>query len=226
MILSIEIMRKKDELSKEAFLKYLLEEHGQKVKDLPELEAYQQNHVIMTQQFGMPNGGQKMDALSVLSFADHGAMDRCFASEHYRRIVADEKTFVGDLQIVTAEQMYVIPVNTGKKLVKRMSLITRHPGIDFNKFKYEWYVTHAEFVKRMQEVEGYKQNLVLERYYPRGRAANRESVYIDGIVELYFESQNLLNQSFSSENGIRSNWHTRTFLREVTPFLVEEYQIK
>lgn len=226
MIISVGIMCKKEDMTMEDFRDYLLNIYGPKIKNLPEVAAYQQNHVLMMQQFDVASGGQRVDALNMIWFKDHEAMEQCFASAAYQDVIADEKNFVGDLKIVTVEQREVIPVNREKDLIKRMSFITRHPAIDFFKFRYEWYVVHAEFVKKMKEVEGYKQNLVLERYYPRGRFANRQSVGIDGIVELYFESPELLNQAFASENGISARWHTQSCINDVTPFLVQEYQIK
>lgn len=226
MIISVGIMCKKDDMSMEDFRDYLLNVHGPKIQALPEVEAYQQNHVLEMQQFDVASGGQKVDALNMLWFKDHEAMEKCFASPAYQEVIADEQNFVGDLKVVTVEQRQVIPVNKEKTLIKRMSFITRHPAIDFYKFRYEWYVVHADFVKKMEEVQGYRQNLVMERYYPRGRFANRQTVPIDGIVELFFETPELLNQAFSSENGISARWHTQSCINDVTPFLVKEYQLK
>lgn len=226
MILTINVILKKEGVSTEAFRDYMLNVRAPLIKAMPEVVRYEQNFKLLAQTFSMPSTGQDMDVIEVMHFENHDIMDEVLAGDAYKAVIATEGDFVGNLQVLTCDHHLVQPIHYEKPLVKRISFITRHPAIDFDKFKYEWYVTHCEFVEKMVEVEGYRQNLVLERYSKRGRAASRQEVRIDGMVELYFETPELLAQAFGSENGIRSNWHTRTCIKEVTPFLVEEHIIK
>ena len=226
MILQINVIRKNDNMTVEAFRDYMLNIHAPKAAALPELAGYHQNHILVAQKFVMASTNQVVDCFEFLFFNSDEDLNKCWASEAYREVCADESNYADDVQVLVTDRHTVTPVHYEKKLVKRMSIITRKPGVDFDKFKYEWYVNHAGFVQQMPGVEGYHQDLITERYSPRGRYANRSKVYIDGIVELYFETQDKLNESFSSDNGIRSNWHTRTIIQEVTPFLVEEHIIK
>ena len=48
---------------------------------------------------------------------------------------------------------------------------------------------------------------------------------IDGIVELWFESPQTLEAAFASPAGQRTMAHAKTFLAEITAFLVEEHRI-
>ena len=226
MLLQVNVIRRKEDMSVEAFRDYMLNVHAPKAAALAELSGYHQNHILVAQKFVMASTGQKVDCFEFMFFENDEALNRCWASEEYRAVCADEVNYAADVQVLVTERHTVTPVHYEKTLVKRMSIITRKPGVDFDKFKYEWYVNHAGFVQQMPGIEGYHQDLITERYYPRGRYANRSRVYIDGLVEMYFESQEKLNESFASENGVRSNWHTRTIIKEVTPFLVEEHIIK
>lgn len=225
MILSIRLLCKKEDMKMEDFREHWLKKHGPLVTKIPAVRAYHQNHVLSAQAFDIPTGGKVIDGIDMVWFDDKEAMEKCFASEEYQALIADEANFVGEITLFIAEQNKITPVNQDKKLIKRMSLITRHPNLDFDKYKYEWYVVHADFVLKMAEVEGYNQNLILDRFSERGQAASREEIAIDGIVELWFENEDALNKAFSSPNGERAKLHTRTLLSDVTPFLVQPYEL-
>lgn len=226
MFVSVNFICKKDGMSKEDFRAYLLNEHAPLVEKVPEMVGYVQNHVLWAQAFNIANGGQQVDAFEMLYFEDLDAMDRAFASEEYKAAVADEANFTSSVKLATAETVNVIPKPAGKPLVKRMSMCTTNPKMDFVHFRYEWFVIHANYVRNMEYVRAYNQNLILERYYPRGRQVTKDVVPLDSLVELWFDDEESIPKAFSTPNGRISNLHAQYINESVSPFLVEEHVIK
>jgi hypothetical protein len=110
------------------------------------------------------------------------------------------------------------------KLKKRISLIRRRPELSEQDFLNEWKV-HADFVRTMPGVKGYRQNAVAQRQLQKGIPCGYEALPIDGVVEFWFESTDSLQQAFESEVGLKTMEHAKTFLAGITAFLVEEHRI-
>ncbi len=132
----------------------------------------------------------------------------------------DLKLFLKKTDLVVALPNVVVPLKEGKPLIKRMSLLKRRPDVTSADFHREWLEVHAPMVRAMPGVEAYTQNLVLDRIID-GKSVPYEQLPIDGIVELWFEDVDKLNASFASDNGQKTQAHGRTFIAEVTTFLVE-----
>ena len=77
----------------------------------------------------------------------------------------------------------------------------------------------------MPGVSGYRQNVVTGRERIKGEPCGYDDLPIDGIVELWFESPEVLNAAFASPEGQRTMAHAQTFLAEITAFLVTERRI-
>ena len=77
----------------------------------------------------------------------------------------------------------------------------------------------------MPGVSGYRQNVVLERELVKAQKCGYDDLPIDGIVELWFETPATLEAAFSSPQGRRTMDHAKTFLSEITAFLVNEHRI-
>jgi uncharacterized protein (TIGR02118 family) len=221
------LLKKKDEWSKYEFRKYWLENHAKVVlsTDLPGLVGYRQNHVLDSEQRGIEyaRGPLQFDGFSQLWFADDAVIPAGFAND---RLVADENHFMGTLHIVTAQSNTVVPPpqdeGTG---IKRMSLLKRLPGMSVEEFRHEWFVRHAELVPTMPGVRGYRQNLIVRRELVKGQECAYEDLPIDGIVELWFDNTESLDAAFSSPEGKTTMAHAKTFISEITTFLVQEHRI-
>lgn len=108
--------------------------------------------------------------------------------------------------------------------MKRMSVIRRRPELTESEFRSEWKV-HADWVKTMSGVVGYRQNAVVERELFKGHPCRYDDLPIDGIVEFWFESTDALQAAFGSPQGQKTMAHAKTFLSEITAFLVDEHRI-
>lgn len=222
MIVRSGLLRKKPDWSTDDFRRYWREVHGPLAARLPGLLRYEQNHIVDWQQrgFSYPRGPESLDGFSMLWFESDAAMQAALRTEAGRALVADESHFIGDLRIVTIDQVEVTPPPQ-RPLLKRMSLLRRRPDVDPETFREEWRIEHAHLVKRVQGVRGYRQNLVLDRQVPKGVAVGYERLPIDGIVELWFDDLAAIDAAFSSPRGQTLMMHAREFIAEITTFLVE-----
>ncbi len=224
MTLRMGLIRKKADWSDEAFRRHWRTHHGPLAARIPGLAAYWQNAVTERLQRGIDfaRGPWEIDGISQLTLADAGP--RAFADgEVAAALVADEQHFLGGLHIVGAEVVEVIappPV----PLLKRMSLLRRRDDLSDADFRREWQV-HAELVRGMPGVAGYRQNVVTARERVKGQPCGYDELPIDGIVELWFADAATLEAAFGSPQGQRTMAHAKTFLAEITAFAVEEHRV-
>jgi hypothetical protein len=119
-----------------------------------------------------------------------------------------------------------VPVDrSAGSLVKRMSILTRKPGLTPEQFKEEWWGFHAEAVSKFPNLMGYTQNLVTWRSAGLGEPASYEALPIDGMVELWFRTVADVETAFRSPAANVSQTHALSFIAEITTFLVETREI-
>jgi uncharacterized protein (TIGR02118 family) len=223
MIVRSGLIKKKPDWSQEEFRRYWREHHGALAAKLPGPRRYEQNHVVDSAQRGFtyPRGPEQVDGFSMLWFDSEAAMRAAMQTDAGQALVADENHFIGDLRIVTLDQVEVITPAADRPLIKRMSFLRRRDDVSPEAFQYEWRQEHAHLVKRVSGVRGYRQNLIVGREVPKGQAVGYERLPIDGIVELWFDDAESLNEAFSSPRGVTLMTHAREFIAEITTFLVE-----
>ena len=225
------LIKKKDDWSPEAFRAYWREHHGPLAAQAPKLREYWQNVVTERLQRGIDfvRGPWDFDGVSQLWFDDAAQASQAFAqSDIAADLVADEAHFLGGLHIVTAEQRVVIPVPptaARQRLLKRMSTLRRRADVSEGDFRREW-IAHGEMVKKMPGVSAYRQNVIVGREATKGTPCSYEELPIDGIVELWFESPETLEAAFASPAGQQTMAHAKSFLSEITAFVVEEHRVK
>lgn len=229
MIVRMGLLKKKHENSLDEFQAYWREHHGPVAARMPHLTCYWQNVVTERLQRGIEfaRGPWEFDGISQLWLESdqpaRGFRDGPLAAA----LVEDERKFLGELHIVTAEQRVVVPIPAQPAravLMKRMSTLRRKTGISEADFRREW-VVHGELVRKMPGVSGYRQNVIVERERVKGALCSYNELPIDGIVELWFENADALSAAFASPEGQETMAHAKTFLEEITVFGVKERQI-
>lgn len=224
------LIRKKSDWSTEDFQSYWREKHGPLAARALGLRGYWQNAVTERMQRGIDfaRGPWDFDGFSQLWFDDVGQASHAFKdSDLAAELMADEQRFLGGLHIVTAEQRVVIEVperQARARLLKRISTLKRCSDISEEDFRREWRV-HGDLVRKMPGVGAYRQNVVIGRELVKGDECPYEDLPIDGIVELWFENSATLEAAFSSDAGRETMAHAKTFLAEITAFLVTERQV-
>jgi hypothetical protein len=224
------LIRKKSEWTTKEFLDYWRGTHGPLAARVPNLCEYWQNAVTDRLRWGIEfeRGPWDFDGFSQLWFdnvqqADSGFKDGELAAT----LIADEQHFLGGLHIVTADQHVVVPVPAEPErgvLLKRISTLKRRDDITEDDFRREW-IAHRDLVTKMPGVRGYRQNVVIARERIKGQPCGYEDLPIDGIVELWFESPATLEAAFSSPAGRTTMAHAKTFLAEITAFVVIEHRV-
>ena len=224
------LIKKKEAWTADAFSSYWRDNHGKLAGSIPNLREYWQNPVVDRIQRGIDfaRGPWSFDGFSQLWFDDAKQADFAFnESDLSAALIADEQHFMSDLHIITAIQREVIelPAEPARgALLKRMSLLKRRSDISEEDFRREWIV-HGQMVREMPGVGGYRQNVITARELVKGQPCPYDGMPIDGIVELWFENPTTLDAAFASPQGQRTMAHAKTFLSEITAFLVEERRI-
>lgn len=227
MITRMGLLRKRPDMSVEAFKRHWRESHGPLAGRLPGLRRYHQNLVVDRAQraINYTRGDLDFDGFSELWFDDLPAMAAAFSSDLVHDLGADENEFIGELELITAIQHVVVPTPTAVPLLKRMSTLKRRPDVSAEDFKREWFDVHSFLVKRLPQVKGYTQNLIIDRSHGRGRPAPYDELPIDGIVELWFEDADSLAAAFASDAGKTLMTHATEFISEISTFLVETHEV-
>ena len=224
------LINKKQQWTTQEFQDYWRGTHGPLAARAPNLREYWQNAVTDRLQRGIDfaRGPWDFDGFSQLWFDDARQADSAFKDgELAAALIADEIRFLGGLHIVTAAQHVVVPVPVEPKrsaLLKRVSTLKRRSDITEEDFRREWIV-HRDLVLKMPGVSGYRQNVVIARERVKGTPCGYDDLPIDGIVELWFESTATLESAFSSAAGRTTMAHAKTFLAEITAFVVTERQV-
>ncbi|MEQ1882969.1 MAG: EthD domain-containing protein [Burkholderiales bacterium] len=224
------LIRKKADWTTNDFFAYWRGKHGPLAARLPNLREYWQNTVTERLQRGIDfaRGPWDFDGFSQLWFDDASRADQTFKhGEMASALIADEQHFLGALHILTTSQHVVVTVPEAPRrgaLLKRISTLKRRPDITEEDFRREWIV-HRDLVQKMPGVAGYRQNVVIARERIKGQACGYDDLPIDGIVELWFESPATLEAAFSSAAGRTTMAHAKTFLAEITAFVVAEHRI-
>ena len=230
MTVRMGLIRKKPDWTTERFDAYWRDKHGPLAARAPGLRQYWQNPVTERLQRGIdfPRGPWDFDGFSQLWFDDTRQADQAFGSGTLAaELIADEQHFLGDLHIVTAEPKVVIPLPADgerRQLLKRISIIKRLPQMSEDDFRREWRV-HGEHVRRMPGVSAYRQNVVVARERLKGQPCTYEELPIDGIVELWLRDAATLEAAFSSPAGRTTMAHAKSFLHEITAFVVDERRV-
>ena len=224
------LIKKKESWSDEDFQRYWSEQHGRLASSIPNLREYWQNPVVDRLQRGIDfaRGPWDFDGFSQLWFDDAKEADLAFKDGALgAALIADEQHFLAELHIITARQAEVVAVPAEPArgaLLKRISTLRRRADVSEEDFRREWKV-HGLMVQEMPGVSGYRQNVVTARERTKGHPCGYDDLPIDGIVELWFENPATLDAAFASPQGQRTMAHAKTFLSEITAFLVKERRI-
>jgi len=100
-------------------------------------------------------------------------------------------------------------------MLKRISIIARKDSLSEAEFLRSWHGQHVELVRQVPGICGYVQNAVVS-----GNLDNQPT--IDGIAEMWFESEDTLNKALGSVEWQSVVADGRTFLARSQNFIVNE----
>ncbi len=101
-------------------------------------------------------------------------------------------------------------------MVKRVSLVRRKPGMSRDAFIAHWLGPHADIIRTMERARGYVINVI----------DDPELAGWDGIAEMWFDSREAAEASFSKERIASLLADDRpNFIGEVRVVFVEEHTV-
>ncbi|WP_223258734.1 EthD domain-containing protein [Trinickia symbiotica] len=219
----IGLLNRKAGLTVDQFRSHWISVHGALVSKLPRLRRYEQNHVIHAPQggSGFKSGGDRVDGFSELHFDHDDDMREALATQAAKSMVENEVNFLAQVRVVTVERIEVVPPPTTGPFNKRISLVRRRSDISHGDFVREWQGIHAQLIRSIPGVIGYRQNVIVGRQSPKGREVDYDGLPIDGVVELWFPNPDAPATAFASPEGKEALVHTSTIAGAITTFPVE-----
>lgn len=223
MISRCGLLVKKAGMSTEEFRDFWFNEHGPIAAQMKNLRRYEQHLVVDNEQrHEISRGSVEIDGYSELYFDDIFSMEEGVASLHGAG-TNDLTNFVDSCKLLIFVKKFDTPVPEelkGQKLIKRMSFLSRAEGVSVDDFQREWWGLHSDLVRKIPGYVGYAQNLVIDRII-NGKHVPYEELPIDGMVEFWFKDMDAFNECYSSEEFARTAAHGKTFLGNVSTYLME-----
>ena len=78
-------------------------------------------------------------------------------------------------------------------MIKRFVILRRKPGMTVEEFRHYWTHVHGELIAKIPGLLKYTQ------YHVRSERLDDTDDFIDGIAELWFESEEAQRQAYQSE---------------------------
>lgn len=201
----------------------LIDDLARRLAEIAGADGCLVHDVIDDRQLGIHHarGAMRLDAFIEItpdSRSNRAAIERL----RRRRSELEPAATYASFNFVSCLKNVVLPVaNNAEALTKRMSLITRLPGLSEARFVEEWTGRHAREVPALPRIAGYSQDIVAKRYDHLMHEADEKEVPVDGIVELWFPDADAIVAAFTSPQAEITQGHARTFLETITTFLVE-----
>lgn len=106
-------------------------------------------------------------------------------------------------------------------MIKRMTAVSRKPGLSNEVFYQRWRVQHAEMVLLLPGVVGYTQNHVI------GHAtADAKTSAVDGFAEIWFTDEKAMQAALESDQWKAIVDDARDFLGTVSGYLIDEHVLR
>lgn len=219
MLAIIELLRRKDNMTREEFQADWLNNQAETVMRIPGLKSYEQNSILLKEESDAPHESLDGDGISIMRFQSLSDLILATQSKEYRQMLETRSS--DSVKSVAVLEHQSIPYTEGD-CIKKISFLERRSSTttDFD-FAREWFVRHSQCMYQMPRdvVRGYTQHLVLDRRVDNTPV--KDTVLpIDGILELFFTNQDDLKAAFASPPGQETIRHRKEFMKSVTPFIV------
>ncbi len=106
-------------------------------------------------------------------------------------------------------------------MIKRISLLTRKPGLSRQEFNDHWLKVHAPFVKKLPGVIRYVQNHSVDDAHRHDLPSGGQAV--DGFVEFWFADVETMDAAFATKAAKEAFADGAEFIESVTTFVIEEH---
>lgn len=235
MIVRCGLLKKSDKFAtQDEFSDHWINVHGPLAIKMNNLREYKQNLVVdRTHKHPLAGGKIDIDGFSELHFDDYSEMMAGIQSMDpaVRDELLDDAEYFSQKRLCDILVFFrkvvreVPPYLRDKGLIHRVSFISKPDDMTPGQFQREWCYLHAKFVETMPGFVGYNQNLVIDRFVD-GKPATHEQLPCDGMVELYFDSQEAFDCFIESpEYKMVNESHGSTFIGAIDTYVVKSHTI-
>lgn len=228
MISRCGLMQKKEGMDMEEFKDYWLNVHGPIASTMANLRQYDQHVVVENEhRSACAQGPVMIDGYSELQFDSYGDMVEGVASLHGEG-ANDVPMFANPhcpILVLTKRTVMKIPAYLqGKKLIQCVSFLGRADGVSSERFAKEWWNIHDHLVHTIPGCVGCNQNLVIDRI-DGGVSVSYDELPVEGMVELWFETPEALDEFYASPEFARASVHRAEFVGAINTYLTETYPV-
>lgn len=228
MISRCGLMQKKDGMGMDEFKDYWLNVHGPIASKMTNLRKYDQHVVVRGEHcHGVDRGPVVIDGYSELQFDSYGDMLEGVASLNGEG-ANDVPLFANphcQILVLAKREVVRIPVYLrGKKLVQRVSFLGRAEGVSSERFVKEWWSIHDRLIQTVPGCVGCNQDLVIDRI-DGGASMPYHELPVDGVVELWFETNEAFEEFCASPEYARAFAHCSEFVGTINTYQTETYPV-
>ena len=193
MIKVVTAIKRRSDLSVEAFQDHWLNRHSEVVLRLPGILRYHQSHLRAS---GYAEGEPVYDGVAEVWFEDLAAMRALVGTAEHNALLEDEDRFLNrDVMVTLLTTEHVakesdVPAGA----IKCFELAKRRPDLSPEAFQAYWRETHGPLVARIPTLLRYVQAAPRSGGYKGGR----EFPY-DAVTTIWFESTDTMRQGAASQ---------------------------
>jgi len=177
----VTLMKRRPDLSVEAFQAHWRERHGPLLAGIPGLRRYVQSHPLVQ---GYRKGELLFDGISEAWFDDEASYSAAKSSERFKAADRDLERFA-DRRALVEMPVDVHVIKDGAippQAVKNIEFVNRRPGIPLEPFRAYWLGVHGPLASKIPVLRRYEQNHLKPSAYAGGEP------HYDGLAITWFAS--------------------------------------
>lgn len=206
-------MKKRPDMTQEAYLNYWRNIHGPLFKQAPGLEGYIQNAVDIRFRPNPP-----FDGVAIVWYANRNHMDVANRSHEVQTAHGDHGNFISWWDFHITQEYTIVPpppVEFEFGDIKLFTPVNKKKEVDWKTFERFWLQEHASKCTQVEGIKGYVINMVEQVLCP-------ETTY-DVFVESWFDSFEAMKE-FQDKPEIQEVMaETKAFCQPFTEWMVIEY---
>lgn len=214
MLKAVSVLKRRPDLSVEAFQEYWRHRHAGIVSRLPGLRRYVQSHTLAS---GYRKHEPAADGIAELWFDDLDAMRRLQGSAELADVQADEREFLaenGQVQVLTTEHLIKDgPMPAGG--VKNVEFVRRRADMPVADFQRYWREVHGPLGASIKTVLRY-----VQCHARPGAYARAEPPAFDGFALTWFDNTDAMRASASSPEYAATRADEDNFLAVPLAFII------
>ena len=222
MINAITLLKRRPDLSVDAFQRYWQYEHAEIIARLPGIQRYVQSRALRENYQGREPA---YDGIAELWANDSQAFREIAASEVYAEVQADEVKFLDrtSIALVLTDEHVIKDGTIADDHVKCIQLFKRRQKLPVDEFQNYWHNIYGPLLAELPLVDRYVQCHARSGGYAQGRAPA-----YDGFDVTWFKSSDALHDALNSKayDPIRSEQKNILAKGECPQILTREVVIK